>query len=927
MTTLAVILALVCGPLAACFIAAAKGRSVIGWGAGTLVVPVFFAGAGAWGYVAAVVFFVAAVALLPPRGIRATGGLAPDGSRLPGRAERRQLARLGRRLRRSRAGEARHAGAAQELATLGTGPATRVLLDYVKERQAPPADEAWSALGAVNGQEGVDELCRAWDADPSPALEELVRSRSLVASRPARLTLATGLLSGSAPVVPGDRVALLSELLGHRSAAVRQGAHSALLSLQAAADVDRLCVLAFGDPPVHALWDVVAEAGFVASAPPAARLQSAVLARRLPAVVGHDAAALAELVRLRAASGDERFRGLALEAVSTLAVPDQTDLLCDLGIAQAPDGEATTLCRALGFLPSAPARRAVFYVLTGQFDLYDGLDGDGTLLQAGYGDLDGDVAARVRQALVHAGRAALLTQVLTRDRAPAELRYDAGEGGFVVAQLVERRDWRQLASLLPGLPVADALRAARALDAAGLADGEDGRSDDVRALCELARLEMLPPEEVAAGLVPALFPVAGLNVSARINDLAFSPDERHVAIALGARRAVVHWDHASGTTAGVVRGFGHSVGRVAYAGDGRLYCAEKTSSTAEPCGVYAADGACALAELGTHTGSVTSLCPLAGGRVASTGRDGLLKVWPGEEAAAVHLPSWARQACTLPLGGTADGAGRADGAAGHGVPDQAVAAAAACPAEVLAVAADDLILIDPAGGATLAAVPLRGAGRVTALTAASAGPADEPGAARGALVLGTTTGTVLRVDVDVPPGAASPLRCTATEVRAAPAQPDPLGGPNRAAVTGLEWLDAQTLCVVWADGRLELLSWPDGLTEWTAALTVERATSAAASPDGSLLALGDGDNRSLLFDTGGRRLRGILRRSANDSSPRDWACVRSLRAALDIPPPLANTLAFADRLLENRFRHDVQLAEGPSVVHGEFDIAIDDEEG
>jgi len=960
MVTVAVIVALIGGPLAACLIAAVKGRRVVGWGAATLVVPLFFAGLGGWGYVTAVAVLVALVALLPPKGLRATGGLAPDGTRLPGRAERRRLRRLGRRLRRSRAGEPRHAEAARELAALDSGPAARVLLDYARERQAPPADEAWAAVAGMGGQEAVDEICRVWDGDPSPALEELVRSRALLASRPARLTLASGLLCGSPPAaVPGDRVALLAELLGHGSAAVRQGARSALLSLKAAADVDRLCALAFSEPPARELWDIVAEARFVATAPTAVRLQSAVLGGRLPEVVGRDAGALAELIRLRGASADERFRGLALEALRGLEAPEQTDLFCDLAIAQAPDGEATALCLTLGLVPSAPARRAVLYVLTAQLALYDGLDPDGTLLQTGYGDLGAAVAAQVRQALIHAGRASLLTQVLTRDRTPAELKYDAGEAGFVVGQLAERGDWRQLASLLPALPVPDALRAARALDVAALPTDETGRLDDVAGLCALARRETLTPAELADGRVPALFRVAGLNVSARINDLVFSPDEHHVAIALGARRAVVQWDHASGTTAGVVRGFGHSVGRVAYGGDGRLYCAEKTSTTTGSCGVYVVDDAGEPAALGTHTGSVTSLCPLDRGRLATTGRDELLKVWPGGDAAAVRLPSWARQACVLTLdggagapedgpGGDAHGSGAGGGATGSG---------AGRPAAI-AVAADDLLLVDPDGGATLATVPLRGSGRVTALSPAPAGAAGDPDAARGALVLGTTAGAVLRVDVEGRPAAAPAagpplaLTCTLAQVRRAPDAADawervgappgadspagadapaPAAGgdaPKRAAVAGLEWLDARTLCVAWADGRIELLSWPDGRSEWTAVLDVERVTSAAATPDGRLLALGDGDARSLLFDTSGRRLRGILRRPANACSPRDWACVRGLRAAPDLPPVLANTLAFADRLLENRFRHDVQLAdEAPAVVHGEFDIAIDVEEG
>lgn len=913
MATLAVILAVVAGPLAACIIAAVKGRNVVGWGAATLFVPLFAGPYGAWWFVAAVAFFVALVAVLPGR--RTPAALA--GYKV-GPAQQRVLVRLDRRLRKTRAGDERRAAAAQELAALGTAPAARVLLDHAQRAQ-DPADPVWAALGAVDGQGVAAELCRAWDEQPTPGLEEVIRARGLTVDTPPRLALATGLLAGREPAIPaGERAAVLVELLGHGSDAVRRGARTALLSLKAAEDVDTFCGLAVAEPAEPELRSILEEAGYVAAEPLDVRLRSALLTGHSPFAGEPDAASVAGLAALWAEAPDGPYRRPALDALRGLQVPEQSDLLCDAGIEQAPGGAATAACLELELVPSLPARRAVFYVLTGRLDLYDGLDADGALLQAGYAEAGAPVAARLREALLHAGRSALLTRVLTEEQSPREREYSPGEAGFVVDQLVEKADWRRLAALLPALPVADALRAARAVDAgAGVEGGQGG--DAVR-LCELARQETLTPEDLAAGRVPALVRVASLRAGARINDLVFSPDQRHVAIALGARRAVVLWDHGSGVRDAVVRGFAHAVGRVAYGTDGRLYCAEKTSSTTEPCAVYTVGGDGRLTPLGAHSGSITALCPLDGGRLATTGRDEALRLWtvaaePGPPGGGFRLPWWARQACVLPAGG------------------RAVA---------VAVAADDVVVVDPGTGLTLAVVPLRKAGMTTALAVAPAPRPPAPGDGAGTLLAGTTSGAVLRIDYGYSAAAAGTpagLTWTLGEVRSGPPAPPagdappaataPAGAPQpdrpRAAVAGLEWLDPGTLCVAWADGRLELLTWPGLGTEWATTLTVERVTSAAASPDGRLLAVGDGDTRSLLFDTWGRRLRGILQRPANACSPRDWSCVRSLRAAPDLPAPLANTLAFVDRLLENRFRHDVQLADEPVVVHGEFDIAIDDE--
>ena len=952
MATVAVLIAVLLGPLVAAFIAVGKGRGPIGWGALTFFAPILLAPFGASAYVIGVVALVVLVAVLPRRGAFAGDeASASDWSSGLNAAQRRRFAKLRKRLRRSRPGDAERESVARELAALDSVPAARILLEDARRRQEP-TDPAWTALGGMSSPPVVDEVCRAWDSDPRPELEAIIRGRGLRAGGPPRLTLATSLLAGLPAGEAShlnDRVDLLVELLRHKSSAVQTAARTALISLTSAGDVDRFCGIAFREPADQALWGIATEAGYLASGPADVRVKSALLTGQTAVAVAEDAGALAALVALTRADDaplhapdDALWRAPALDALRGLRVPQQSDLLCGLALEQARGEDVLALCRELGFVPSTPTSRAVFYVLAGQFDLYEGLDPDGTVLQAGYADLSGPAATRLRQVLLRAGRAALLQQVLTHELSVEELVYTPGEASFVVDQLSARRDWRRLAEILPALPMAEALRAARAIPAEELPVEEGGRSAAVARLCGLARQTTLSGRDLEDGRVPALVQVAALHVRAHINDLVFSADGTLVAIALGDRRAVVLWDYSSGAQSTVVRGFRHSVGRVAFGDGGRIYCAEKTSSTTTPCALYVASADARPAELGTHAGSITSLSLLDERRLVTTGRDALLTVWPlpssGDHAVGAAVEGEAA------VGGTAKGAA-ADGGVGR-FPLQEWARQA-CVLKAgerivgMAVAARDLTVVDLETGVSLAAVPLRDAGGATALALAPSAADADPETGSGTLVVGTTRGSLLRVDFASPPPAATrtpapavgapaaaagtpsaaartpaPVTCTLREV---------LPGRPHGAVSGLEWLDAGALCVAWADGHLEILSWPDGRREWESTADVEKITSSAISSDGRLLALGDGDTRSVLFDTRGRRLRSILLRPANGCSPLDWACVRSLRAGKDLAEDLTHTLAFVDQLLEDRFGDDVVLAEGAPVAHGDFDIAIDDE--
>lgn len=134
-------------------------------------------------------------------------------------------------------------------------------------------------------------------------------------------------------------------------------------------------------------------------------------------------------------------------------------------LAAAVDPRRTAAARAAlgGFcvrhdlVPDNDIERALFYVLTGQHERYEALDPDGTLLSAGYRGASDATRTALRQTMLDLGAVSLVRVIADRP----DRTLTMAEGDYLATRLAHARDWDQLWRLVPTIPLAGALRAAR----------------------------------------------------------------------------------------------------------------------------------------------------------------------------------------------------------------------------------------------------------------------------------------------------------------------------------------------------------------------------------------------------------------------------------------------------------------------------------
>jgi hypothetical protein len=199
--------------------------------------------------------------------------------------------------------------------------------------------------------------------------------------------------------------------------------------------------------------------------------------------------------------------------------PAATEAACEAALAALPERALAEFCVARSLTPADPVRRAMFLLLTGQYEQCRAADPEGSLLALGYAAADDAGRERLRAAMADAGDLDLARVVSARPDRPVS---DA-ERDYLVAELSGRREWAGLWRLALGLPLALAIATVRRIDGTWRPDGAPDR-DLFRLLRTAASPDLSPPD---GALSTAWIELPDHH----IHDGSFSPDGWRLAIA------------------------------------------------------------------------------------------------------------------------------------------------------------------------------------------------------------------------------------------------------------------------------------------------------------------------------------------------------------------------------------------------------------
>ncbi len=621
---------------------------------------------------------------------------------------------------------------------------------------------------------------------------------------------------------------------------------------------------------------------WVASSPSEARVLSALEVERLD-MLRQCGANLVPALAQALDDPNPLLAARAQQVLHNLQTQEAREQVCRIVIRQdQPDLRAIAL--ETGYLPEAPADRALYLFLTEQWARYENLDFDHRLLRAAYELADGLIRRRVRETLRRAGRLDYLTAIAGQDYRDRVAEMDDEELEFLLNMLANNKEHEKLWRLAFEAPFNWSVRIVHYL--AGL-DWQPEAELERRLFARIAplarpELRIQPPE------LSKLFPMALLQAHARapgnINAIAFAPRRQTLALGTGAQKVVL-WNYETARREQVLDAFDHSIGEVAFLPDDTLLCAERTNRTTTPCSLYSWNGE-EVARVGRHVGSITGLATIGASQALTTGRDQLAKVWdvPAlKRRTKYKFNHWARA-----LAVSADGA-RA------------------------ALLHQSLYLIElrtkTPGSPVTGLHTLSSTTRMDSVLRCAAFTPD------GEMILGG------KYNGDL--GQYRQVRYANTNHHWV--REDYVARYGK-QIQGIEMLaDAGRALIGVADGVVHILALEDYRELGQVVVPGERLTSLHISPDAAFMAVGTSDAELTLWDLRIQQMPTLFTAPLAEISPTLAATAGVFTDHPDLAPRARGALTFVAAVLRHRHRFDIEIdtEHTPTIMMGEFDIEIE----
>ena len=646
------------------------------------------------------------------------------------------------------------------------------------------------------------------------------------------------------------------------------------------------------------LEELLTVAGWVAQAPIAVRVLYQLHKGRQEEAAAGGAEVVAPLLQL-CADPDAAVATRARDALGRLQAAEAREALCRLVIDR-DDATARELALAAGYAPREAGQRTLFYFLTGQWDAYEALDFDRSLLRAVYQAADPRLRQRIAERARAAGRVEWV-EVVTGGRQQLRLaEMTDAEWQATLEVLVSRGQWAELWRLAREAPARWAARLLQQLDAVAGLTAESAAAD-------LKRLATAWQEPNLASVLRPQTLAAEAEVS--IRSLVISLDSRLLA-AGGEDGRIQLWSLPEARFLRWLEGHTSAVDHLAISPRGRVLVSADAQGVVRFWGLPEGTAFPPLPRP-AHTASVSCLEISPKGKfVASGGLDKTICLWDlaehaprqiwGNLPSAVHCLAFSPDGRLLASGGWDD----------------------------------SLVLWDPNEGRVLHVARGHDGHPPLHLTFTPAGDLLASCSAGGDIrLLGLSEGTerqALRGHV----GAVCALAVDPSGHLLASGGQDttvrlwrlPDGQLVHALAGHIEpiWAlafspDGQVLASGSIDGTVELWGLPDGRSLRTLAGKKGLPLRLAVSPDGLALAAAASGG----IQVWAAELARLSRIPVGRLSPQDLAWLTETLAGDGLTPAERLALEFITALACWRRRFDILLDEGPRrVAAGEFDIIL-----
>jgi HEAT repeat protein len=341
------------------------------------------------------------------------------------------------------------------------------LLSAFSDEDREIVSRAKQCANTLVNPNAIDYLCDKWVSTRDRLLEQVSLQGGYVARQPMKVRVLTALKTGKGQTIARDEAQIITLLLQaceDTDPKIASEATAMLGKLRNQVAIDALCSEWAKTRAKH-LMEALQHGQYVAATPAEIRVLSALKVGKLEAVI-NDGTEVIELLFQASKDIDSDIAKSGQLALRKLKNPEAQEVLCRLVIEQ-DNRLACEVVVASQYTPRDSNQRALFYFLTEQWDKYESLDYEYTLLQTAYQVGDEQLRQRITQKVRQTGRTEWL-QIIAgghKKKRLGEMTHDEWETALDI--LNRGRKWEEMWQLAQVAPPIWSVRLLRQLKDAG----------------------------------------------------------------------------------------------------------------------------------------------------------------------------------------------------------------------------------------------------------------------------------------------------------------------------------------------------------------------------------------------------------------------------------------------------------------------------
>jgi len=314
------------------------------------------------------------------------------------------------------------------------------LLDALKDKDTEIAKAAAICINNLGNEEAINELCKRWASSRSSQLEQIIRQGNYVVINPIEIRVLIALKFNHHQLIIDEGIEVLETLLSamdDKDLEIAQSAKNILIQLKDREAIDELCGR-WASSRSSQLEQIIRMGNHIASEPIEVRVLTALKCDQLQLINNEGVEVLEPLLAAVLDDSDIEIINAARACFLELKNKQTIDALCEEWI-RSQNSFLEDIIKQANYEPSDLGDKALFYFLQGQWQKYEDLDFDQSLLLKVYYSEGENIKERIAEKAKAAGRIEWVKVLITTNE------------GFIIEQMRDE-DWESFLEILVTQP-------------------------------------------------------------------------------------------------------------------------------------------------------------------------------------------------------------------------------------------------------------------------------------------------------------------------------------------------------------------------------------------------------------------------------------------------------------------------------------------